>query len=646
MKLCHPEHSCACGASASPSAHSHGHSHGGGSGRKKIIQLAAGALIFAAGLILSFLDVRPYLPAALLVSSYAVLGGEVVFRALRNIAKGRVFDENFLMSAATVGAFAIGEIAEAAAVMLFYQIGEFFQDAAVRKSKKSIAGLMDIRPDYANVYIDGELVKADPYTVRVGERIVVKPGEKIPLDGIVTEGEGMLDTKSLTGESLPRPVAPGDAVLSGCVSQNGLLTVEVAKPFGESTVAKIINLVENAADSKARTENFITTFSRVYTPVIVLLAALIAVVPPLAAGGDWFGWIHRGLVFLVISCPCALVISIPLGFFGGIGGASRRGILIKGGNYLEALSNLDIVVFDKTGTLTKGVFEVAGILPADGFTEARVLELAAYAESRSNHPIALSVGKAYGKAIAGERLGEYTEIAGHGVRAMLDGKPVLAGNRTLLKSADIPTAEPDETGTTVYVAFDGVYAGRIVISDEVKPDSRSAIQSLKATGVSKAVMLTGDSSHIAGKIARELSLDDVYSQLLPHEKVEMLETLDAAKRPKGKLAFVGDGINDAPVLARADVGVAMGGLGSDAAIEAADVVLMTDEPSKLVEAIDIARFTKRVVWQNIIFALGVKGLFLLLGAFGLASMWEAVFADVGVALLAILNAMRVLRAKG
>ena len=664
------DHSCGCG-------HDHDHTHSGGSG--KIAQLAIGAIIFAAGIVLEYVfDLHVYITAALFIASYIILGGEIVLRAVKNIAKGKVFDENFLMSAATIGAFAIGEFPEAVAVMLFYQVGEYFQGAAVRKSKKSISDLMDIRPDYANLQKYGEIIKVALDIVSVGDRILVKPGEKIPLDGVIIEGESLLDTKSLTGESLPRSVAVGDTVLSGCVNQNGLLTIEVTKPFGESTVSKIIDLVENANSKKAPTENFITTFARYYTPVVVALATMLAVLPPLIIGGDWSQWVHRGLVFLVISCPCALVISIPLGFFGGIGGASRKGILVKGGNYLEALNSLDIVVFDKTGTLTKGVFEVIKINSENGFSDERILEIAAYAESYSNHPVALSIMKAYrevvnkGKTseldeadkesrlseyanttdkskpsdnselIDNRRLSDYMEIAGHGVSVMLDGKIVLIGNDKLMESKGISFTESTETGTKVYVALDGQYAGSIIISDEVKPDSRETILALKAKGI-KTAMLTGDNAQIADKIAKDLSLDEVYAGLLPHEKVEKLEDLYANKSPKGKLAFVGDGINDAPVLARADIGIAMGGLGSDAAIEAADVVLMTDEPSKLTEALKIAHFTKRVVWQNIIFALGVKGIVLLLGAFGIATMWEAVFADVGVSLLAVLNAMRVLK---
>jgi len=609
-------------------------------GKGEIIKLIAGAVIFAAGMVLD-----NYIRLAVFIAAYLVLGGNVVLRALKNIAKGQVFDENFLMSVATIGAFAIGEYPEAAGVMLFYQIGEMFQDLAVKRSKSSITSLMDIRPDYANLKKDGGIEKAAPDTVGVGDIIIVKPGEKIPLDGIVIEGISMLDTSALTGESVPRKAETGDAVLSGSVNQSGMLTIEVTKIFGESTVSKIIDLVENASSKKAKTENFITTFARYYTPVVVILAVLLAVLPPLIFGGVWRDWINRALVFLVISCPCALVLSIPMGFFAGIGRAARKGVLVKGGNYLEAFNNLETVVFDKTGTLTKGVFKVTAVEPADGFNRDSLLELAANAESCSNHPIALSVMKEYGKAVERDKLSDYTEIAGHGVSVNLNGKAILAGNQKLMAKAGIGFQESHSVGTKVYVASNGVFAGCIVISDEIKPDSYNAISTLKAKGVRKTVMLTGDNPHIAEAVAAELKLDEVYGGLLPHEKVEKVEMLNGKKSAKGKLAFVGDGINDAPVLAMADIGVAMGGLGSDAAIEAADVVLMTDEPSKLCEAVDIARFTKKIVWQNIFFALGVKAAFLALGAFGIATMWEAVFADVGVCLLAVLNAMRIMRAK-
>jgi len=609
-------------------------------GKREIIKLIAGAVVFAIGM---FLD--NYIRLAVFIAAYLILGGNVVLRALKNVAKGEVFDENFLMSVATIGAFAIGEYPEAAGVMLFYQIGEMFQDLAVKRSKKSITSLMDIRPDYANLKKDGGIEKVAPDTVSVGDIIIVKPGEKIPLDGIVIEGQSMLDTSALTGESVPRKAETGDAVLSGSVNQSGMLTIEVTKIFGESTVSKIIDLVENASSKKAKTENFITTFARYYTPVVVILAVLIAVLPPLIFDGAWRDWIKRALVFLVISCPCALVLSIPMGFFAGIGRAARKGVLVKGSNYLEAFNNLETVVFDKTGTLTKGLVNVTAVEPADGFNRDSLLELAANAESYSNHPIALSVMKKYGKAVERNRLSDYTEIAGHGVSVNLNGKATLAGNQMLMAKAGIGFQESHSVGTKVYIASDGVFAGCIVISDEIKPDSRNAISALKAKGVRKTVMLTGDNPRIAEAVAAELKLDEVYGGLLPHEKVEKVEMLNGEKSAKGKLAFVGDGINDAPVLAMADIGIAMGGLGSDAAIEAADVVLMTDEPSKLCDAVDIARFTQKIVWQNIVFALGIKAVFLALGAFGIATMWEAVFADVGVCLLAVLNSMRILKSK-
>jgi len=613
-------------------------------GRMKKIRLIAGAAAFAAGLLLGSIGgSREYIPAAVLVFAYLLLGGDIVFRALKNIVRGKVFDENFLMSAATIGAFAIGEYAEGVGVMLFYQTGEFFQDMAVRKSKKSIAGLMDIRPDYANIKRGGNIVKVSPEDVNIGDVIVVTPGEKIPLDGVVTEGSAMLDTTALTGESAPRRASVSDTVLSGCLNMDGVLTIEVTQTSGESTAAKIIDLVENAANKKAPTENFITKFARYYTPAVVALAVLIAVIPPLIDGGLWSEWIRRGLIFLVISCPCALVISIPLGFFGGIGCASKNGVLIKGGNYLEALHNLDMVVFDKTGTLTKGVFKVTAKEPAVGFDADALLELAATAEAYSSHPIALSVMREYGKIIDKQNLADYGEIAGYGITVSQNGRTILAGNQKLMEKTGIAFEESKSVGTKVYVAVDGTYAGCVVISDEIKEDSQSAVSGLKAKGVRKTVMLTGDNPQIAEAVAEKLKIDEVYGGLLPQQKVERVEMLNGQKRKGGTLAFVGDGINDAPVLAMADIGVAMGGLGSDAAIEAADVVLMTDEPSKFLKAVDVAKYTRRIVWQNIVFALLVKALFLALGAFGLASLWEAVFADVGVALLAILNAMRVLR---
>jgi len=573
--------------------------------------------------------------------SYILSGAEVIIKAIKNITKGRVFDENFLMSIATLGAFGTGQYPEGAAVMLFYQIGELLQSMAVDKSRKSIKSLMDIRPDYANLKIGTDTKKVAPDTVHIGDIIIIKPGEKVPLDGIVIEGTSMADTSALTGESIPKEIETGNDILSGFINKNGLLTVKVTKEFGQSTVSKILNLVENAASKKAPTENFITKFARVYTPAVTFGALIIAVVPPLILTGAVFSdWIYRALGFLGVSCPCALVVSIPLGFFGGIGGASKAGILIKGSNYLEALNNVDTVVFDKTGTLTKGVFKVTKISPKNNVSEAELLEYAAIAESFSNHPIALSILKAYGKEIKKEEIEGYSEISGQGVKVKVSGKEILVGNAKLMTSENISYEKPYLIGTIVHLAVDKKYAGFILISDEIKEDSAKAIKSLRKIGVKKVVMLTGDSSAAGEKIGNELGLDKVYSELLPQDKVEKLEELSCEKSKSGKLIFVGDGINDAPVLARADVGVAMGGLGSDAAIEAADIVLMTDEPMKLCSSIKIAKRTKLIVWQNIIFALGVKFIVLLLAALGLASMWAAVFADVGVALLAVINSLR------
>jgi len=613
--------------------------------KNKLFWLILGAVAFSAGILLEHLtDLPIYYPLVSYIASYLILGGDVVLRAGRNILKGKVFDESFLIAIATIGAFVIGEYAEAVAVMLFYQVGEYFQDMAVGKSKKNIARLMDIRPDYANLLQeDGTETTVTPDSVKIGDLIVVKPGERIPLDGIVTDGSAMLDTSALTGESVPRSAKVSDTVLSGSVNQNGVLTIKVTETYGQSTVSKIIDLVENAAARKAPTEKFITKFAGYYTPIVVGLAALLAIIPPLLLGGGWSEWIHRSLIFLVISCPCALVISIPLSFFGGISGASKKGILVKGGNYLEALNYLDTVVFDKTGTLTKGVFNVTEIHPESGYSKENLLETAAIAEAYSNHPIALSILREYKNEIDKSKLSDYTEIAGHGVSVTINGKTILAGNSRLMAQNAIPFTVAHSTGTKVYVAADGAFMGYIVIADEIKPDSREAISSLKALGIRKTVMLTGDNKTIAEAMSNELGIDEVYSELLPQEKVEMLEELRKQKNTSGKLAFVGDGINDAPALALADIGIAMGALGSDAAIEAADVVLMTDEPSKVTQAVRTAKFTKRIVWQNIMFALGVKALFLLLGALGIATMWEAVFADVGVSLIAIFNAMRVMR---
>ena len=572
---------------------------------------------------------------------YAVIGWDVLWKAVRNIAHGQVFDENFLMSIATVGAFATGEYPEAVFVMLFYQVGELFQSYAVGRSRQSIAQLMEIRPDYANLERDGKAEKVDPDEVAVGDVIVVKPGERVPLDGVVLEGRSTLDTAALTGESLPRPVREGDDVISGCVNQSGLLRVRVTKEFGESTVAKILDLVENASSKKARAENFITKFARVYTPCVVVAAVLLAVVPPLITG-DWGQW-TRALIFLVVSCPCALVISVPLSFFGGIGGASRNGILVKGGSYLETLAQTEIVVFDKTGTLTRGVFNVTAIHP-DKISEAELLELAAYAESYSDHPISRSILEAYDKRVDTARIGTVEELAGRGVRAVIDGRTVCVGNSKLMDELGVKWHPCHHVGTTVHVEVDGLYAGHLVISDEVKPDAAEAIRKIKELGVKKTVMLTGDAAAVGERVGKELGLDEVHAQLLPADKVERVEALLKEKSAKGTLAFVGDGINDAPVLSRADVGIAMGGMGSDAAIEAADVVFMDDKPSKLADAIRIARKTCAIVRQNVVFALAVKLLVMVLGAFGVATMWEAVFADVGVSVIAILNAMRALRA--
>ena len=612
--------------------------------KKLTIRLIAGAVLYGIGMALTvFAKVSLPVELAFLIVAYVILGGDVVWQAVKNISRGQIFDEHFLMSLSTIGAFAIGEYPEAVAVMLFYQIGEFFQSLAVKRSRKSISDLMDIRPDTASVLRNGELRTVSPESIAVGETIVVKPGEKIPLDGTVLDGSSMLDTKALTGESLPKEVQTGDEVLSGCINQSGVLTIQVTKSFGESTASKIIDLVENASARKAPTENFITTFARYYTPVVVILAALLALLPPILTGGNWAEWLRRGFVFLIVSCPCALVISIPLTFFGGIGAASKRGVLVKGSNYLEALNKVSVVVFDKTGTLTKGVFQVTEVETANGFDREQVLFHAAQAESYSNHPIGKSILSAYGKPVDQSAISDYQEIPGHGISIRSEGKKILAGNSKLMDVEQILYTPSDAIGTKVYVAIDGVYAGCILISDEVKADSKAAIAALKQAGIEKTVMLTGDDEKIGTAVANALGLDEVCAQLLPNQKVEKLEELDKKKRPGSKLAFVGDGINDAPVLARADVGIAMGGLGSDAAIEAADVVLMTDEPSKLVEAIQVAKATKRIVMQNIIIALGIKSVFLILGALGIAGMWEAVFGDVGVTIIAVLNAMRILK---
>ena len=586
----------------------------------------------------------------LYLAAYLIIGYDILRKAFRGIIKGQVFDENFLMAVATVGAIALavyeksGDYLEAVAVMLFYQIGELFQSYAVGKSRRSITALMDIRPDYANIERDGKLVQVDPDEVQIGETIVVKPGERIPLDGTILKGFSTLDTSALTGESMPREVEPGMEVISGCINQTGILNIQTTKEFGESTVAKILDLVENASDKKGRIENFITRFARYYTPVVVFAALALAILPPLITQQPFSTWIYRALTFLVISCPCALVISIPLSFFGGIGGASKIGVLVKGSNYLEALANTEVVVFDKTGTLTKGSFAVSEIHPV-GMKEAQLLELAAYAEDYSNHPISLSIKNAYGQKIDNSRVSDVQEIAGHGVQAVIDGKTILAGNTKLMEKAHIKYTPSSAVGTVVYLACDGKYAGCIIIEDEIKADAPAAIKLLKSAGIRKTVMLTGDADAVGKKVAGQLHLDQVYTELLPADKVDRVESLLKQKSEKGMLAFVGDGINDAPVLARADVGIAMGGLGSDAAIEAADVVLMTDEPSKIAAVMKIARKTIRIANQNIVFALGVKFLVLILGALGYANMWAAVFADVGVSIIAILNAIRAMRVK-
>lgn len=611
--------------------------------KKMLVRIAVSAVLLIAAALVPYQGLWRF---ALFLPAYFVIGWDVLWRAVRNIAHGQVFDENFLMALATVGAFCTGffgqgEYPEAVFVMLFYQVGELFQSYAVGKSRKSIASLMDIRPDYANVERDGKLLQVDPEEVAVGDTITVKAGEKIPLDGLVLEGSSLVNTSALTGESVPRQVRPGDSVISGCVNQNGLLRVQVTKAFGESTVQKILDLVENASSKKAKAENFITKFARYYTPVVVFCALALAVVPPLFVG-NWTGWVQKALIFLVVSCPCALVISVPLSFFGGIGGASRQGILVKGGNYLEVLADTELVVFDKTGTLTKGVFQVTAIHP-EGVSQQELLELAALAESYSDHPISRSLKEAWGKALDTARVGQVEELSGRGVRAQVDGKEVWAGNGKLMEEIGLAYRPSGQVGTVVHVAAEGRYLGYILIADEVKPDAKEAIAALKAQGVKKTVLLTGDAKDVGEAVAQELGLDEAYTQLLPGDKVERVEALLQETSPKGKLAFVGDGINDAPVLSRADIGIAMGALGSDAAIEAADLVLMDDKPSKIAKAMEISKRTLRIVRQNIVFALAVKLLVLMLTPFGLANLWEAVFADVGVMVLAILNASRALQ---
>ncbi len=627
--------------------------------KKTVIRLVIGALLFVAAVIA---PAEPYiLKFALYLIAYLEIGYKVLWKAVRNISRGKVFDENFLMAVASLGAFATGEFPEAVAVMLFYQVGELFEDYAVGKSRKSITELMNIRPDYANILLEGgDTKKVDPDEVKIGDVIVIKPGEKVPLDGIVISGQSRLDTAALTGESVPRSVLTGDEILSGCINETGLLEVKVTKLFGESTVSKILELVENASSQKARMENFITRFAAVYTPAVVGAAAVLALLPPILIGSGIVGsaagfsgalfkdWIYRALNFLVVSCPCALVISVPLSFFGGIGASSKIGLLVKGSNYLEAAAHTEFVVMDKTGTLTKGVFKVESVKSAGGFSEDEILRLAAYAEANSTHPISVSLTEEYqartGSKIDKSQISDVREIAGHGVEAIISGKKVLAGNGKLMEQEEIRYRASEEAGTVVHVAVDGKYAGCVTIADQIKEDAASAIAGLKARGI-RTVMLTGDSRAVAESVGARLGIDEVHAELLPENKVREVERLLAEKSPKGKLMFVGDGINDAPVLARADIGAAMGGLGSDAAIEAADVVIMTDEPSKLLDLMDIARKTLTIAKENVVFALAVKLVVLVLSAIGLANMWAAVFADVGVSVIAIINAMRALKVK-
>ena len=611
--------------------------------KKKGIKIIIALILFIIAMLINFNS--EIINKIIFLVAYIIVGFEIVRKALRNIIRGKVFDENFLMTVATIGAFGIGEFPEAVAVMLFYQVGELFQSYAVDKSRKSIANLMDIRPDFANIEKDGKIQKVDPDDVKIGDIIVVKPGEKIPLDGIVIEGNSSIDTKALTGESLPKEIEKGEEVLSGTINLNGVIKIKVTKEFGESTVSKILDLVENASSKKSKSENFITKFAAYYTPIVVIIALILAIIPPLLVKGASFSdWIYRALSFLVVSCPCALVISIPLSFFGGIGGASKMGILIKGSNYLEQLANTEIIVFDKTGTLTEGVFEVQKVSPVD-ISEEELLRITAYAENYSNHPISVSLKKAYNKRIDEKEIIKTEEISGHGIVAQIGNKEVLVGNEKLMKQKEIDYQKCDEIGTILYIAINGKYAGYILIADKIKKDSIKAIKNLKKNNIKQTIMLTGDRKDVGESVAKELGLDKVYTELLPDGKVEKVETLLKEKTEKGKLAFVGDGINDAPVLAISDIGIAMGALGSDSAIEAADIVLMTDEPSKIVDAIYLSKRTMRIVKENIVFAIFIKVLVLILSAIGLSTMWEAVFADVGVSIIAIINALRVLKVK-
>ncbi len=601
--------------------------------------------------LISLLPVKGYLRFGMFMIPYLVIGYDILRKAVKGIMNRQVFDENFLMAVATIGAIALGDYTEGVAVMIFYQIGELFQSYAVGKSRRNISELMDIRPDYANIRTEsGELEQVDPDEVEIGSIIVVQPGEKVPIDGIIVEGKSSLNTSALTGESLPRDAAAGDEIISGCINMTGVLEIKTTREFGESTVSKILDMVENASSRKSRSENFISKFAHYYTPIVCYLAAALAILPPLVSilflriAPNWGEWIFRALTFLVISCPCALVISIPLSFFAGIGGASRSGVLVKGSNYLETLAQTSCVVFDKTGTLTQGVFAVTSVHPA-GMTEAELLEYAALAESYSGHPISKSLQKAYGKSADQNRIGEVEEISGNGVKAVIDGKEVAVGNDKLMKKLGVSYEESNEIGTIVHVAIDGKYAGNILISDQSKPTSAEAIKSLKKAGVSKTVMLTGDRRNVAEHVAQELGLTEYYAELLPADKVTSVEKLLAEQGSHDKLAFVGDGINDAPVLSRADIGIAMGAMGSDAAIEAADIVLMDDDPMKIVKAIKIARKCIRIVYENIYFAIGIKVICLILGALGIANMWAAIFADVGVMVIAVLNAIRALSVK-
>lgn len=619
--------------------------------KKVLIRIIVSAVLLTAIIIITKLvEINKWIQLVLYLVPYLIIGYDILKKALKGIFKGQIFDENFLMAVATVGAVALGEFSEGAAVMLFYQIGELFQSVAVGKSRKNITSLMDIRPDYANVEIDGKLEKIDPDDVEIGTEIVVNPGEKVPIDGIIISGDSTLNTSALTGESVPRSAKVGDEIISGCINLTGVLKIKTTKEFGDSTVSKILDLVENSSMKKSKSENFITKFARYYTPAVCGGALLLAILPPIirlisGTGAMWGEWITRALTFLVISCPCALVISIPLSFFAGIGCASANGVLVKGSNYLEALSDTQYVVFDKTGTLTKGVFEVTGIYPANNFDKDALIRLAAFAESASSHPISVSLKKNYGKEINIDEVSDIQEIAGHGVSALVDGKRVFAGNIKLMKKENIAVECEHDEGTVVYVSCDGEYAGCIVISDVVKENSKKAISSLKKSGIDKTVMLTGDSKQAAERVAKSLGLDEYHAELLPSDKVEWVEKLLSQKSAKKKLAFVGDGINDAPVLSRADIGIAMGVLGSDAAIEAADIVLMDDDPSKIALARKISVHTLKIVKENIVFALAIKAICLVLGALGIANMWVAIFADVGVMILAVLNAIRALKIK-